>query len=165
MITIISGFGFFWSKKGRLVTHNRFSKNGLLKPHCYSVWGARFSAKLSKREILDPHQNKRKICLITEKLIFCILGCFFHFSLFFLCFAFYLFVFVFFGGFKGQVRWPERSPHLALNPPYLFFCFSIAFSFLGKGCPHSNVSLFLSLSLFALFFAFVSWKDNIKILT
>ena len=27
----------------------------------------------------------------------------------------------FFGGFKGQVRWPEGPPHLALNPPYLFF--------------------------------------------
>ena len=32
---------------------------------------------------------------------------------------------VFFGGFKGQVRWPEGPPHLALNPPYFFFflCF------------------------------------------
>ena len=28
---------------------------------------------------------------------------------------------VFFGGFKGQVRWPEEPPHLAQNPPYLFF--------------------------------------------
>ena len=27
----------------------------------------------------------------------------------------------FFGGFKGQVRWPEGPPHLALNPPYFFF--------------------------------------------
>ena len=37
----------------------------------------------------------------------------------------FLFVFVFFcGGFKGQVRWPEGPPHLALNPPCLFFlCF------------------------------------------
>ena len=31
----------------------------------------------------------------------------------------------FFGGFKGQVRWPEGPPHLALNPPpdyHYFFC-------------------------------------------
>ena len=34
--------------------------------------------------------------------------------------SFFCFVFVFFGGFKGQVRWPKGPPHLALNPPYLF---------------------------------------------
>ena len=39
--------------------------------------------------------------------------CFFLFS--FLCF--FSFVFCFFGGFKGQVRWPKGPPHLALNPP------------------------------------------------
>ena len=33
----------------------------------------------------------------------------------------------FFGGFKGHVRWPEGPPHLALNPPYLFFCFCFVF--------------------------------------
>ena len=38
--------------------------------------------------------------------------------LFFCCF-----LFVFLGGFKGQVRWPKGPPHLALNPPYLFFLF------------------------------------------
>ena len=47
------------------------------------------------------------------------LFCFFPFLPFFsfLCF-------LFFGGFKGQVRWPKVSPHLALNPPYfcVFFC-------------------------------------------
>ena len=48
----------------------------------------------------------------------------------FLVFLFWLF---FFGGFKGQVRWPEGTPHLALNPPYLLFifywvgCFSFLF--------------------------------------
>ena len=48
---------------------------------------------------------------------------------FFVVFALFLFCWVFlfflFGGFKGQVRWPEGPPHLALNPPYLFFfdCF------------------------------------------
>ena len=40
----------------------------------------------------------------------------------FFCFCFLLF-FVFFGGFKGQVRWPKGPPHLALNPPYFLFVF------------------------------------------
>ena len=31
--------------------------------------------------------------------------------------------FVFFGGFKGQVRWPKGPPHLALNPPFFVFFF------------------------------------------
>ena len=49
---------------------------------------------------------------------------------FVLCFLF----FVFLGGFKGQVRWPEGPPHLALNPPdffvvFLFFCFFVFFCF------------------------------------
>ena len=34
-----------------------------------------------------------------------------------------LFVFFYFLLFKGQVRWPEAPPHLALNPPYLIFLF------------------------------------------
>ena len=36
-------------------------------------------------------------------------------SFFFACFGLVLFslFFVFFGGFKGQVRWPEGPPHLA----------------------------------------------------
>ena len=39
---------------------------------------------------------------------------------------FFLFlVFVVIGGFKGQVRWPKGSPHLALNPPYVI-CFVFA---------------------------------------
>ena len=53
---------------------------------------------------------------------------------------FWFFVFWFFlGGFKGQVRWPEGPPHLALNPPYLLFvfccfccfCFFVLFFFEG----------------------------------
>ena len=39
-------------------------------------------------------------------------------------------VLFFFWGFKGQVRWPEGPPHLALNPPYLFFvCFGLFWFF------------------------------------
>ena len=45
------------------------------------------------------------------------------FGFFFVVFLVCVFLFLFFGGFKGQVRWPKGPPHLALNPPYLFFCF------------------------------------------
>ena len=27
--------------------------------------------------------------------------------------------------FKGQVRWPKGPPHLALNPPFIFFVFCL----------------------------------------
>ena len=51
--------------------------------------------------------------------------------LFVLCFLFFLF----FGGLKGQVRWPKGPPHLALNPPYLFcfsfFCVFVVLFFFG----------------------------------
>ena len=47
---------------------------------------------------------------------------------FFVCFCF-LFSFLFFGGFKGQVRWPKGPPHLALNPPYFLFLFSFVLCF------------------------------------
>ena len=47
------------------------------------------------------------------------------------------FLLFFFGGFKGQVRWPEGPPHLALNPPYFicfcFFGFSFVFFWGGGG--------------------------------
>ena len=44
------------------------------------------------------------------------------------CCCFCFLVFSFFGGLKGQVRWPEGPPHLALNPPCFLFLF-----FLLKG--------------------------------
>ena len=40
--------------------------------------------------------------------------------LFLFCFVYCFFRF-FFGGFKGQVRWPKGPPHLALNPPFFLF--------------------------------------------
>ena len=49
-------------------------------------------------------------------------------SLFFWFLFFLFFVVLFFGGFKGQVRWPKGPPHLALNPPY-FFVFVFLFLF------------------------------------
>ena len=56
-------------------------------------------------------------CFVVGCCCFCF--CFFCVFFFVCCF-----VFVLFGGFKGQVRWPEGPPHLALNPPYfLVFVF------------------------------------------
>ena len=62
------------------------------------------------------------------------LGVFFCFFL--VCLFCFFFCFVFFGGFKGQVRWPEGPPHLALNPPYffVFFCFFCGFFVLFFSC-------------------------------
>ena len=79
---------------------------------------------------------------------------FFCFFVFFCFVFFFVFLFVFFGGFKGQVRWPEGPPHLALNPPYficfvffcfLFFCFFLFFVF---------YFLFVFFVCFCLFFVF-----------
>ena len=82
-------------------------------------WGcALFGPSCQKREILDTHP-KRKILTDNWKAHFWFsfgFSCFFSF-----CFCFFVF-------FKGQVRWPEGPPHLALNPPYLFlFCFCFFF--------------------------------------
>ena len=102
--------------------------------------------------------------------------CFFTF-LFFVFYFFFCFLFVFFcffyflgfffgggGGFKGQVRWPEGPPHLALNPPYCCFLFFFVLSFLcfliqkkpcfplekGIFCLFLSVALCLSLAFFGL---------------
>ena len=134
MITGISGFGFFWSKNGHFVTHICFSKKTVLKPHISIVFlGARFLAKLSKRgNFGHPPNTKEKFHWEPKSFFFVWYFCFFlFFCSCFSCFCFLFFVFfaffcVFvFGGFKGQVRWPEGPPHLALNPPYLFFVFAL----------------------------------------
>ena len=94
---------------------------------------------------------------------------FFVFLFVFFCVFFLFFCFLFFvGGFKGQGRWPEGPPHLALNPPYLFllffgvffvFCFLfVFFVFLIQKKPsfpprkgHFLFSVFLFLSPLAFF--------------
>ena len=65
--------------------------------------------------------------------------CFLFVVVSFVCFfGFCFFCFCFLGGFKGQVRWPKGPPHLALNPPSLFFVFFVffivCFVFLGFLC-------------------------------
>ena len=100
----------------------------------YSVFGvSAFWAKVSKKGNFEKPPKKRKIGLITEKLFLGIFFVLFFFggASFFPVFLFVFFVFfgVFFGGFKGQVRWPEGPPHLALNPPFLFLLFFVLFCF------------------------------------
>ena len=48
---------FLLSKNGRFVAHISFSKNALLKPLFYSVFGRAFFGQVSKRDILDTHQK------------------------------------------------------------------------------------------------------------
>ena len=69
-------------------------------------------------------------------------------------------VFVCFGGFKGQERWPKGPPHLALNPPY--FSFFICFPFFAFNRKHVSslskraflfICLYLPLFLFSPFLA------------
>ena len=95
----------------------------------YSVFVcALFGPSCQKRENLDTQPKKKKIFTDNWKAHFE----YFLFFLVFLVFFFFLgvllfFLLCFFWGFKGHVRWPEGPPHLALNPPYLFFCFCFVF--------------------------------------
>ena len=136
LIIGISGFGFFGPKMAVSWRIPLFQKMPCWNPCFYSeFWVRAFWAKLSKKEILDTHQ-KINIWLIAEKLIFLYLLVFLvFFSQFFVFFVFVVFfLFLLFsflgGGFKGQARWPEGPPHLALNPPFLFLLFVSLFFFL-----------------------------------
>ena len=120
-------FGF-WSKMAVLWRISVFQNKGL-KPLFYSVLGvSAFWAKVSKKGNFEKPPKKWKIWLIklNWKAIFWYFRCFWGgllFSCFFLFPLFFVFLLVFFWGFKGQVRWPEGPPHLALNPPCLFLLF------------------------------------------
>ena len=104
-------------------------KKNCWNTYFYSVLGcALFGPSCQKRENLDTHPKKKKIFTDNWKAhswVFFIFLVFFHFFLF----LFFLFFVFFFGGFKGHVRWPEGPPHLALNPPYLFFVLFFVFFF------------------------------------
>ena len=102
-------FGFL-SKNGRFVTGNCFSEIGLLKHLFYSVFGcALFGPSCQKRAYWTKKETQNNLIDNWKA----------HFLVFW---GFLLFLFLcFFGGFKCQVRWPEGPPHLALNPPYLFW--------------------------------------------
>ena len=181
MITEIYKFWVFWSKNGRFVTHICFPKKRPWNPYFYSVfWVQAFWAKMSKKGNFEKPPKKRKKLTDNWKAIFWCFCCFFGGASFFFCFflfGFFCFFWVFFlvffvGGFKGQVRWPKGPPHLALNPPYFFFCFCFCslfcfFCFFGgfkgqvrwpKGPPHLALNppyLFLLFLLLCFFFGFV----------
>ena len=78
MIFGISGFGFFWSKNGRFVTHNFFKKKKKVETPIFIVFGGcAFSGpSCQKRQFLDTPPKKRKFGLITEKLFFVVFLCF-----------------------------------------------------------------------------------------
>ena len=132
-------FGSFGPKMAVSWRTSAFQKKGPETRIFIVFFGCALSGpRCQKREILKSHPKKRKIWLTTEKLIFGYFWCFFGgffflFFLFFLLFSLFLFLFLcfFFGGFKGQVRWPEGPPHLALNPPsFFFFVFLVVFCLL-----------------------------------
>ena len=98
-----------------------------------------FWAKVSKREILKNHPNRKEKLTDNWKANFFVFLLLFLGLLFFLFFVFlgpphlalnppFSFVFFcffcfFFGGFKGQVRWPEGATSLGPKPSFLCFCF------------------------------------------
>ena len=176
--------GFFGPKMAVSWRITVFQKLVCWNPYFYSVLGVRaFWAKLSKKAIFGHPPKKRKFWLITEKPFF---GYFCDFLVFvsflgfflFVFFLFYVFLFLFcflLGGFKGQVRWPEGPPHLALNRPYLLFVFVVlvvfccfVFVFFGgfkgqvrwpEGPPHLALNLpywFIFVFVFVFFVPFLS---------
>ena len=78
-------------------------------------------------------------------------------------FVFFVFFvgFLFFGGFKGQVRWPEGPPHLALNPPCFVFVFVFCFCFFVFFW-FSCFLLFYLFVLFVLFLFFGGFKGQVR---
>ena len=94
-------------------------------------WGCALSGpSCQKRQFLDTHQKKNiltdnwKALLFFGIFVFLLFVFFLVFLVcFFVVFCFFVSFWLFWGGFKGQVRWPEGPPQLALNPPYLLFVF------------------------------------------
>ena len=124
----------FWSKNGRFVTHNCFSKKAET-PIFIVFGGGRFLGQVIKKGNFwtPPPQKKKKILTDNWKLFFWYLCAFLLFLYFFSVCLFFFVFWAYFRGFKSQVRWPEGPPHLALNPPYLFFVF-LAFLFFCFFC-------------------------------
>ena len=129
-------FGFFGPKMAVSWRTSAFQKKRPWNPYFYSVfWVRAFWAKVSKKGNFEKPPKKKKNLTDNWKANFWVFLLFFFgffFFLFFFVFSFVFFVsffvFVFFfGGFKGQVRWPEGPPHLALNPPSFFFVFLVVF--------------------------------------
>ena len=144
----------FLSTNGHFVTVDSLGIFGLLKLvflECF--FGARSLGQV-------VNKKDRKFWLITEKLIFGYF-CFFLFVLYSFCFCFFL---------KGQMRWPEGPPHLALtlricfgflNFILSFFFFSFSFWRVWATSLGPKPSFFW-LVLFCYLFVFVSlWEENL----
>ena len=95
--------------------------------------------------------------------LFCFCFCLFSFLFFLFSFVFVFFFvsFVFFGGFKGQVRWPKGPLPLALNPRYCFvFVFFVLFFLEGQRATSLGPKPSLFSFSFFCFFAFLSLFYN-----
>ena len=143
MITEIYEFWFFGPKMAVSWCTTAFQKKGPETPVFIVFFGFRlFGPRCQKREIWKATPKKDKFDWYMKSYFGFFFCCFFlgFFFLFFFVFIVSFAFCVFFGGFKGQVRWPEGSPHLALNPPYFF------------------VFLFFVFLFFVLFFLFCFWR-------
>ena len=118
---------FFWGSNVIVVCFwcvwhsSRSVKNACFFPVLGLLWGGLFLSILGL-------EGLGVFVFLVFVFVFCVafvsvllLDCFWCWFLF--CFCFCFFVVVFFGGFKGQARWPKGPPHLALNPPYFLFVF------------------------------------------
>ena len=178
-------FGFLVQKWPFRDAHLLSKKKWPWNPYFYSVfWVRAFWAKVSKNGKFWKATQKKKNLTDNWKANFWVVLLFFSgfffflFFLFVLLFSLFLFLFLcfFFGGFKGQVRWPEGPPHLALNPPSFFFLFFWLFCFCfcffwrvkcqvrwPKGPPHLALNPpYLFLLLFGFVFCFWFFLFNTK---
>ena len=160
---------FFCQKMAVSWRTTLFQKRPCWSPYFHSVfWVHAFWAKVSRKGNFENTPKKEKMTDNWKALVLVFL-CFLLllFSFFLIFFVFFVFC-VFFGGFKGQVRWPEGPPHLALNPPYLhkkpcfpprkraffliFECLPLFLLSLFLASPPFSISLSLSLSCSCPFF-------------
>ena len=130
MITGISGFGFFGPKMAVSWRICFLQKKFAETPIFIVFLGcALFGPSCQKGKFWTPTQKRKKLTDNWKAHFWVFFGfsCFFFFFFFFVFFCMFCCFLCFFGGFKGHVRWPEGPPHLALNPPYLFFLFVLFF--------------------------------------
>ena len=100
---------WFWfsSKTGRFLIINWFFGGVFAETPIFRVfWGCAFFGPSCQKVFWISKPRHRTFWLTIEKFLSWYLSFFVFFS-------------VFFWGFKGQGRWPEGPPHLALNPPSL----------------------------------------------
>ena len=130
----------FWSKSGRFVTVNCFGFLGLLQPLFLWCFGPS-----CQKCFLD---KTKKTLKISSGML--------SFSCFLSCFSFF-FCFCFLRGFKGQMKWPVGPPHLALNPPYLFWFFFFGGLRVRWGGPKGHLTWPYTIHILCVCFVFFSF--------